>query len=185
MPGSVMKLKMVQADGSLTQTDDMYSVKLVCGMLQTPPMSLLLDIYGWCYGLCLEGVSSFVWCHVSPNLSLSESDCFRSAFAHLHLMTWVLMTYIKDTEVEHERMGRRSTSKQDLLSLFFFLILVDYLLLPLYFGDVPWLGGIHYLSLDALGTFFFLFWYVFPLCHVLSCYLNKCFCMISWFHVSL
>ncbi len=23
------------------------------------------------------------------------------------------------------------------------------------------------------------------LCHVLSGYLNKCFCMISWFHVSL
>ncbi len=27
----------------------------------------------------------------------------------------------------------------------------------IYFGDVPWLGGIHYLSLDALGTFSFWF----------------------------
>ncbi len=34
-------------------------------------------------------------------MSLSESDCFRSALAHLHLMAGVLMTYIKDAEVEH------------------------------------------------------------------------------------
>ncbi len=38
---------MVQADGSLTQTDDIYSVKLVRGMLHMPPMSLRLYIYGW------------------------------------------------------------------------------------------------------------------------------------------
>ncbi len=38
-----------------------------------------------------------------------------------------------------------------------FKFLVDYFLLPLYFGDIPWLGGIHYLTLNALGTFSFLF----------------------------
>ncbi len=162
-----MKLKMVQADGSLMQTDDMYSVKLVCGMLQTPPMSLLLDIYGWCYGLCLEGVSSFVWCHVSPNLSLSESDCFRSAFAHLHLMTWVLMTYIKDTEVEHERTGRRSTSKQDLLSLFFFLILVDYLFVAFIFWrcSIAW-----WYSLSFVRCFWNLFLFVLIRVSFMSCF---------------
>ncbi len=46
-----------------------------------------------------------------------------------------------------------------------FKFLVDYFLLPLYFGDIPWLGGIHYPSLimqlsflsNVLETFSFLF----------------------------
>ncbi len=49
----------------------------------------------------------------------------------------------------------------------FFLILVDNFLLPLYFGDVSWPGGIHYLSLDALGTFLFLIRVSFMSCFVL------------------
>ncbi len=43
------------------------------------------------------------------------------------------MTYIKDAEVEHGRKGRRSTSKQDLLPVFFFLNLVDYIFVAFIF----------------------------------------------------
>ncbi len=122
---------------------------------------LVLRLMPW------EGVSSFVWCHVSPNLSLSESDCFRSAFAHLHLMTWVLMTYIKDTEVEHERTGRRSTSKQDLLSLFFFLILVDYLFVAFIFWrcSIAW-----WYSLSFVRCFWNLFLFVLIRVSFMSCF---------------
>ncbi len=141
---------------------------------------------GECYGLCLKGVSSFVWRYVSPNLSLSESDCFRSAFVHLRLVAWVLMTYIKDAVSGAWQEGQEIHQQTIfiifiLLSNFGWLSFCCLYILEMFHG----LGGIHYLSLDALGTFFFLFWYAFPLYHVLSCYLNKCFCMISWFYVSL
>ncbi len=116
-----------------------------------------------CYGLCLEGVSSFVWRHISSNLSLGVW-LFRSAFAHQLLMAWVLITYIKDAEVEQGRKGRRSTRKQDLLPLFFFLILVDYFSVAFIFWRCS-MASLHSLSfVRCIMKLFFPFLSCFDMC---------------------
>ncbi len=125
-------------------------------------------IYAKCYGLCLEGVSSFVWRHVSSNLSLSESDCLGPplrTYVWWHECWWPILKTLN--WMEHGRKGRRSTSKQYVLSLFFFLILVDCLFVAFIFWrwSMAW-----WYSLSFVRCFRNLFFFVLIRVSFMSCF---------------